>query len=233
MCEGEDRLNTEDKPVSHSAAPAWDFRNAVCKLSLDDIQSADDQLLLALLQSAPERETIDLLFNEFYSRFHVRVVTWCSRIAGPERGLDLSQEVFLRAYRYRHRFRGVSRVSTWLYAITRNHCLNALRRTKSDPLGKTEVFPSELADGLGSAHDLAEQAQGFEHMWRIIDATLTPLEKRVMTLHYGHELTLPAITRALMLCNPSGAKAYIVNARRKLKKVMAERLADSPAARAA
>ena len=44
---------------------------------------------------------------------------------------------------------------------------------------------------------------------------LTPMEVRVMTLHYVHEFTLPVITRRLMLSNRSGAKAYIVSARRK------------------
>jgi hypothetical protein len=38
-----------------------------------------------------------------------------------------------------------------------------------------------------------------------------------MALHYGDEMTLDAITRLLALTNMSGAKAYIVSARRKLK----------------
>jgi hypothetical protein len=60
-------------------------------------------------------------------------------------------------------------------------------------------------------------------MWSIVDETLTTMEKRVMALHYGHELTLDAITRACHLSNASGAKAYIVNAKRKLKRVLRER----------
>jgi hypothetical protein len=46
---------------------------------------------------------------------------------------------------------------------------------------------------------------------------------RVMALHYGHEVPLAAITRQLSLDNPSGAKAYIVNARRKLQAVIRRR----------
>jgi hypothetical protein len=57
-------------------------------------------------------------------------------------------------------------------------------------------------------------------MWRLIQATLTPMEVRVMALHYGHGLPFALITRQMMLSNPSGAKAYIVNARRKLKAVL-------------
>jgi hypothetical protein len=37
-----------------------------------------------------------------------------------------------------------------------------------------------------------------------------------MTLHFGHEMRLDAITAALGLTNASGAKAKIVSARRKL-----------------
>jgi hypothetical protein len=37
-----------------------------------------------------------------------------------------------------------------------------------------------------------------------------------MTLHYGHDMRLDAITTALGLTNTSGAKAYIVSAKRKL-----------------
>jgi len=44
-----------------------------------------------------------------------------------------------------------------------------------------------------------------------------------MTLHYGHDVPLATITRELALDNPSGAKAYIVNARRKLQGVLRRR----------
>ena len=51
---------------------------------------------------------------------------------------------------------------------------------------------------------------------QLMDDVLDDTEKRVMTLHYGHDLRLDAITAALGLTNASGAKAYIVSAKRKL-----------------
>jgi DNA-directed RNA polymerase specialized sigma24 family protein len=51
---------------------------------------------------------------------------------------------------------------------------------------------------------------------QVMDDVLDEVEKKVMTLHYGHGISLRAITAALGLTNRSGAKAYIVNARRKL-----------------
>jgi RNA polymerase sigma-70 factor (ECF subfamily) len=207
----------------NNSSLTWDLEAAVCGVGIEQISAVTDENLMLLLQSAQDSKPLDELFAELFRRYQTRVATWCGRLVrDPGRGMDLAQEVFLRAYRYRHTFRGHARVSTWLYAITRNHCLNAIRKLEMDPLARLEEFPPHLADALGDVHANAENAQAFERLWTIINQTLTAMEKRVMALHYGHELTLEAITRACRLSNPSGAKAYIVNAKRKLKRVLQE-----------
>ena len=176
---------------------------------------------MLMMQSARSQSTVDNLFSEIFRRYQNRLALWCSRLAhDPARGADLAQEVFLRAYRYRHTFRGDSRFSTWLYAIARNHCINTIRRLESDPLGNADEFPAGLTDGAEDVLAGAERSQRFERLWATMNEALTNTEKRVMVLHYGHDFTLSAITHGLMLSNPSGAKAYIVNARRKLKRAL-------------
>jgi RNA polymerase sigma-70 factor (ECF subfamily) len=127
----------------------------------------------------------------------------------------------LRAFKRLSTYRGNSRFSTWLFVITRNHCLNALKKRQTEPVEDGEMVPDDLPGTDGQETHLAmERDQHFRTMWRLIQATLTPIEVRVMALHYGHGLPLGLITRQMMLLNPSGAKAYIVNARRKLKIVL-------------
>ena len=48
----------------------------------------------------------------------------------PEDAEDVSQDAFLSAYRAFDRFRGESRVTTWLYRITVNAALMKLRKEK-------------------------------------------------------------------------------------------------------
>ena len=48
----------------------------------------------------------------------------------PEDAEDVAQEAFISAYRAFHRFRGESRVTTWLYRITVNAALMKLRKEK-------------------------------------------------------------------------------------------------------
>ena len=200
----------------------WDFRAAVCAVGSRNIDAHSDETLVFLLRSSVDQQTIDDLFNELFRRYQLRVSRWCYRITrDPERVPDLVQEVFLRIFRRLYTYRGHSRFSTWLYSITRNHCLNALKKRHTEPVEDGEIMPNDLPGANGQEVHLAmERDQSFRNMWRLIQATLTPTEVRVMALHYGHGLPLAVITRQMMLSNPSGAKAYIVNARRKLKAVL-------------
>jgi RNA polymerase sigma-70 factor (ECF subfamily) len=201
---------------------SWDLREAVCQVGRDEIQGISDEALMFLLRSQIDRQHSDELFAELYRRFQPRVLSWCRRLTRNREGSsDLAQEIFLRAYRYLHTFRGESSPSTWFYVITRNYCMNAMRKSGRDPVdGADLVSPSVRgSDGTETYARLASH-QTFEVMWKMIQRTLTPLEARVMALHYGHGLPLALITRELRLTNPSGAKAYIVNARRKLTVVL-------------
>jgi len=183
----------------------------------------DEEVMLALCDPNVDRGSLlgESLFSEIFRRYHVRVTSWCFRFTRNRcRALDLAQEIFFRAYRHRAGFRGDSRFSTWLYAIARNHCLSSLARI-ADPVDVGEAVPLRLHDRSTTPPDIAfERKQRHEEMWRVIGKTLDATEARVIALHYGYEVPLAVITRELELTNPSGAKAYVVNARRKLNRVI-------------
>ena len=64
--------------------------------------------------------------------------------------------------------------------------------------------------------NLASTEESRRSYRELLFTTLDRTERTVFTLHYGKEMPLDAITRLLGLENASGAKAYIVSARRKL-----------------
>ena len=77
----------------------------------------------------------------------------------------------------------------------------------------------ELPDRAAPQPDQALEREGWARLvHRLLDQALDETEKQVFTLHYGDEVPLDAITRLLGLSNRSGAKAYIVSARRKLRR---------------
>jgi RNA polymerase sigma-70 factor (ECF subfamily) len=68
-------------------------------------------------------------FAEIYEAHKTLVFNVCSRMVGDwHEAEDLTQEVFLKAYRGMDRLRGEAKVSTWLYRIAVNACLNHQRR---------------------------------------------------------------------------------------------------------
>ncbi|MBN1534611.1 MAG: sigma-70 family RNA polymerase sigma factor [Spirochaetes bacterium] len=54
---------------------------------------------------------------------------------------DMAQEVFMQAYGALDRFRGESRLSSWLYRICVNRCIDHIRRSK-----RVKTVPLELVD---------------------------------------------------------------------------------------
>ena len=160
--------------------------------------------------------------QELFRRHYTKVVTWCLRVAGDrEEAYDLAQGVFVKAQRHLGAFRGDSKVSTWLYSITRSECLNYLksRRVLDDVLD--DEVAEELPDDPESRPERVFELHSSVLAARaLLDRELTDTEKRVFVLHYGDDVPLLTITRLLGLENPSGAKAYLVSARRKLARAL-------------
>jgi RNA polymerase sigma-70 factor (ECF subfamily) len=221
----QNQLSPQDRESAEcSKGIRWDVQSAVGALAASAANELPDMLLMRLLATAPDRKTVNLLFEEIFDRYQERVRAWCYRVTkNQDRMFDLSQEVFLKAFRNVHNFRGDSQLSTWLYAITRNHCLNSLKKWKTEPEDSAnESTLALLKTPDESVHTALERTQSFEQLTRVLGGLLTPMEIRILTLHYVHDLTLPDITRNLMLSNRSGAKAYIVRAHRKLRILVQE-----------
>ena len=177
----------------------------------------DEALIVAYLDGSGTL-TVDDLFEELYRRHRSRVAQWCLRFMGDrETAADMVQEVFLKAYRNLRNFRGDSKFSTWLFVIARNHCLNVVTRPGADRVFVESDTAARLPDP-GAADALADmlREQTRSRLWTCIKNLLSRTEADVMMLHYGEEVPLAGVTRQLGLTNPSGAKAYIVSARRKL-----------------
>lgn len=157
--------------------------------------------------------------DELFQRHYSRVALWCYRVAGDrDAATDLAQEVFTKAWSHLSHFRADSKFSTWLYMIARNHCFNALR---SRGRQAEDAVETDVLDALGvqaAGFDSAlERSQLTDVAREMMAKELTPVEAQVMMLHFGEDMPLAAISRLLKMENASGAKAYVVSAKRKLK----------------
>ena len=73
-------------------------------------------------------------FEELVTRYEKRVYAIALRSSGsPEDAADITQEVFLRAWRSMKDFRGDSGFATWLFRITMNICVDHARHRQTQP----------------------------------------------------------------------------------------------------
>jgi RNA polymerase sigma-70 factor (ECF subfamily) len=151
------------------------------------------------------------------------VAHWCLSFTNDrEAAADLAQEICAKAYQNLSSFRGKSKFSTWLFSIARNHCLNAARARSIVPAMETDQMVIDSLPDLASKDPDAEieRRQLAEVARRLVSETLEETERVVFTLHFGEELPLEIIDRMLNLTNASGAKAYLVSAKRKLERAV-------------
>ena len=102
----------------------------------------DDKHILARAR----RGELDAL-EELVRQYEKRVYAVALRSSGsPEDAADITQEVFLRAWRSIESFRGDSGFSTWLFRITMNLCVDHARHKNAQPQTQPLVVGEEDAE---------------------------------------------------------------------------------------
>ncbi len=178
-----------------------------------------DEDLIARARAA-DPETARALLAVLYERHYRTVARWCLRVTGdPDTAADVAQDVFVRVHERLGSFRGDSRFTTWLYQVTRSVAINrGIEQSRRRGLFVNEEDAPEATAGDTDVESALARAEIGRQLHEAIDRDLDPLEARVLLLHHVHGWTLATITRRLGLQNRSGAKAYLVAARRKLQR---------------
>ncbi len=189
------------------------------------LDNLTDEELASRYRDAETSSLREPLIDELFRRNYARVGRWCLRFTTDrETAADLSQEIFTKAYQNLHSFQGQSKFSTWLFSIARNHCLNAVKASTRQATelraDGDEDFLMELPDDRDTPYTMLERSAAAQTVSEILNQGLDATEKAVFTLHYGDDVPLDAITRLLNLQNASGAKAFIVSAKRKLARLL-------------
>jgi RNA polymerase sigma-70 factor (ECF subfamily) len=102
----------------------------------------------------------DAAFTELVRRYQNAVYEMACRILGDrDAGLDVAQEVFLKAHRALDRYDPARKFSTWILAIARNQCIDQVRRPAhrlSTSLPDENRLPADPRESPGSKVEHAE-----------------------------------------------------------------------------
>jgi len=134
-------------------------------------------------------------FDVIVERHRRSVYQLCYRFVGNhEDASDLSQDVFLRAYRGLRSFRGHSSLGTWLYRIGVNVCLN--RVTAKTPPTESIEDQQHVDTGTESASEQLLRSERAARV-RAAIAGLPRKQRATLILRVYHEMSHQEIADVL------------------------------------
>ena len=139
---------------------------------------------------------------------------------------EVSQDIFIKAYRALADFKGNSKFSTWLYTIVNNTCITFLRKKKlvTHSLDNERIFEAVESQDSGLRANMVEQKSRAAMVNKAI-ALLNPDDAEIITLFYKAEQTLEEIAMILGL-ETNTAKVRLHRARTRLKEKMEANFAE-------
>jgi len=161
------------------------------------------------------------VFAQLVERYRDYVFTLVLRFTdNREDAEEISQDIFVKAYRSLADFRGESKFSTWLYTIVRTSCLTFLRKKKLDTLSldNERVFIQAENQDSGFRANQVELKSRYAMVNEAI-RLLSPDDAQVITLFYKAEQSLEEIGRVMGL-DPNTVKVKLHRARQRLKTKM-------------
>ncbi len=164
-------------------------------------------------------------FEELVEKYKRPVTNAIYRMLGDAtEAEDLAQNVFVQVYKSAHRYRAAAKFSTWLFTITRNLCLNEIRRRSRH---RAESLDAPHPDDEDRPGHQFEDAKNFsppeallqEELEQKIQQALSELpdnQRIAIVLCRQEELSYEDIARVLG-CSVSATKSLIHRGRETLK----------------
>ena len=166
-----------------------------------------DDAIIALIQAGRAPEAFERLVPAYRRRvFGLAYSLLRDRGAAD----DVAQEVFVKLWQALPRYDGRAQLSTWIYAITRNTAVSAMRKRRrslslSDPVVEQEVE----SRGALPAADPADDG-----LWREV-ASLPDKQRQAVTLYYQEERPVEEVA-AMMGLPVNTVKTHLHRARARL-----------------
>jgi len=160
-------------------------------------------------------------YGSLVSRYQNYVFTLALRFTkNREDAEEVSQDIFIKAYRALADFRGASKFSTWLYTIVNTTCITFLRKKRLEvhSLDNEKVFEVADSQDSGMRANLVEQKSRVSMVNNAIKMLSTD-DAEVITLFYKGEQTLEEIAQILGI-EANTAKVRLHRARTRLKEKM-------------
>jgi RNA polymerase sigma-70 factor (ECF subfamily) len=163
-------------------------------------------------------------FREMVERFKHNVYHLALDLSGNHHDAeDLSQEVFIKAHRAVRKFRGGSKLNTWLYRITVNAFIDSQRKKSQKVANMTVKGEEDEPDPIDTVADETtgnpERAASAVRIGEHVETALQRLsekERTVFVMRHFHDMPLKEIAETMKIAEGT-VKSLLFRAIRKLR----------------
>ena len=167
-------------------------------------------------------------YSQLIEDYEQKVFGSCiSFVPNKEDAEDIAQEVFLEVFNSIHKFKGNSKLSTWIYRITTNKCLEFIRKKNTKkrfafmqsiigndiPIDRTSYFTEFNHPGI-----VLENKERNETIFKAINQ-LPEGQRIVFTLHKVDGKSYQEISKIIDK-SVSSVESLMFRARKKLQKLL-------------
>lgn len=169
-----------------------------------------DEEILELLRNGRGDEAFERVLATYRRRVHALAY---GILRDRDAAEDVAQDVFVRLWKVLPRYDGRAQLSTWIYAITRNASISALRKRRpEDSLSEPAVL--EDVETRLAAPPAAHDERADAALLRLVDE-LPEKQRLAVTLYYLEERSVEEV--AAMLAMPANTvKTHLHRARARL-----------------
>ena len=172
---------------------------------------SDEDIIDAIVQDGQSD-----LYGLLYDRYSDKVFRKCIGFAkDSDIAQDMVQDIFLKVFFQLPKFKGKSKFSTWLYAITYNFCVEYYRKTSKYTHTDIENEPEAVDDSKDEMELLQTQSALLKRALEII----TPDDKAILLMKYQDDASIKDIETALSI-SESAVKMRLARARSRAKEAI-------------
>lgn len=165
----------------------------------------------------PERAGGDMTFRDIVEQHKRPVYALAYDLTGSHHDAeDLSQEVFIKAYRALPEFRGEAQMYSWLYRITVNTYLNKRRKKALRFRQLWDDFSHEASDGSTIRPDQEAEASTMRQHVEAALAQLSPRERSAFVLRHYQDQSIKEVAAAMDVAEGT-VKSLLFRAIKKLR----------------
>jgi RNA polymerase sigma-70 factor (ECF subfamily) len=163
--------------------------------------------------AAGNRDAFEQLYGEYQKRLFRYFLRLVSRAEVAE---ELTNDVLVEVWKKAGEFRGLSKVSTWIFGIAHYKAMNQYRGKKPPTLDIAAA--SNEADPSATPEEKAAQVNLKEKIKRALQA-LSPEHREVMELTFTNGLSYQEISE-IMQCPVNTVKTRMFYAKKQLQEVL-------------